>query len=150
MVPKFSDQNFRNLAFAIQSSYRDNSYHNHIHAADVVQNLYFMLKKQDVIDMCKLSPIEIFCTIISGAAHDMDHPGTNNMFEIKCRSKLALLYNDVSVLENHHAASFFFLMENGKHDCNVFLNMPEDERSLSRKMILENILCTDMSKHGQI
>ncbi len=48
---------------------------------------------------------------ISAAAHDVDHPGTNNLFESKTRSKLATLYNDQSILENHHAATFFFLLE---------------------------------------
>jgi 3',5'-cyclic-nucleotide phosphodiesterase len=38
--------------------------------------------------------MEIFMTLLSGAAHDMDHPGTNNVFEIKCKSKLSILYND--------------------------------------------------------
>jgi len=131
-------------------SYRKNPYHNQVHAADVVQNLFFILNRQDVIDLCKLSNIEIFTTYISGAAHDMDHPGTNNLFEIKCKSKLAILYNDISVLENHHAASFFFMLDNIKHDCNIFQDMPDVERSSCRKQILENILCTDMSKHGQI
>jgi hypothetical protein len=59
-----------------------------------------------------LTYFDIFNTLLSGAAHDMDHPGNNNWLEIKSRSKLATLYNDVSVLENHHAASFFFLVEN--------------------------------------
>lgn len=87
---------------------------------------------------------------MSGAAHDMDHPGTNNLFETKTRSKLAILYNDQSVLENHHAASFFFLLDNEKHDCNIFKHMPDEERTSCRKQILENILCTDMTKHGEI
>lgn len=99
-------------------------------------------------EKCKLSPLEMMCTLISGAAHDMDHPGTNNLFEIKTKSKLAILYNDVSVLENHHSASFFFMIENEKHDCNIFRNLPPAEVAECRKMILENILCTDMSKHG--
>jgi len=129
-------------------SYRKNYYHNQVHAADVLQNLFFILNKQDVIQMCQLSQIEVFCALMSAAAHDMDHPGTNNLFEIKCRSKLALLYNDISVLENHHAASFFFLLENIKHDCDIFADMPDAEKSTCRKQILENILCTDMSKHG--
>lgn len=89
--------------------------------------------KQDVAQICNLSPMEIFCTVLSGAAHDMDHPGTNNLFEIKTRSKLAILYNDVSVLENHHAASFFFLIENEKHDCNVFKHLPVEDRNNCRK-----------------
>jgi len=54
------------------------------------------------------------------------------------------------VLENHHAASFFFMLDNIKHDCNIFQDMPDVERSSCRKQILENILCTDMSKHSQI
>jgi hypothetical protein len=48
---------------------------------------------------------------LSSAAHDVDHPGHNNMFEIKTKSKLATLYNDQAVLENHHAATFFFLLD---------------------------------------
>lgn len=91
---------------------------------------------------------DVFFTLISGAAHDMDHPGTNNLYEIKCKSKLALLYNDQSVLENHHAASFFFLLENDKYNCLV--NFSEKDRVDGRKIILENILGTDMTKHGVI
>ena len=80
----------------------------------------------------------------------MDHPGTNNVFEIKCKSKLSILYNDMAVLEQHHAASFFFLLDNVKHDCNVFAELSETDRIDGRKMILENILGTDMSKHGVV
>jgi len=148
IIPKFTETNFKNLAYSLQASYRKNHYHNSCHAADVVQNLYFMMHKQDVITECALTPLDIFCTLISGAAHDMDHPGTNNLFEIKNRSKLAILYNDVSVLENHHAASFFFLIENAKHDCYIFKHMSETDKANCRKQILDNILCTDMSKHG--
>jgi len=43
---------------------------------------------------------------ISSAAHDVDHPGNNNIYEIKTKSKLATLYNDQAVLENHHCATF--------------------------------------------
>lgn len=71
-------------------------------------------------EMCNMTDLDIFLTIISGAAHDMDHPGTNNVFEMKNRSKLSLLYNDQSVLENHHAASFFFLVDNGVNNCDIF------------------------------
>lgn len=150
VIQKSTENNYKNLAINLQQAYRKNHYHNAIHAADVVQNLFFMLRKQDVESMCQLSPLEVLCTLISGAAHDMDHPGTNNLFEIKNRSKLAILYNDVSVLENHHAASFFFLLENEKLDCNIFKSLSDEDNISCRKQILENILCTDMSKHGQI
>jgi hypothetical protein len=93
---------------------------------------------------------DIFFSLLSGAAHDMDHPGTNNAFEVKCKSKLALLYNDQSVLEHHHAASFFFLLDNVNYDCNIMVDFSDKERSDGRKMILENILGTDMTKHAAI
>jgi hypothetical protein len=129
-------------------SYRNNFYHTQVHAADVVQNLVYIIERCDVKDLIKMTPNDIFFTLISGAAHDMDHPGTNNMYEIKCESKLAILYNDQSVLENHHAASFFFLLDNEKYDC--MSELSDKERLDGRKIILENILGTDMTKHGVI
>jgi high affinity cGMP-specific 3',5'-cyclic phosphodiesterase 9 len=82
---------------------------------------------------------------ISCAAHDVDHPGHNNVFEQKTRSKLATLYNDQSILENHHAATFFFMIED--ESCNIFENIKADDFNKMRKYIVENILYTDMTKH---
>jgi hypothetical protein len=62
-------------------------------------------------EKCNISSFDLASLFISSAAHDVDHPGNNNVFEIKTKSKLATLYNDVSVLESHHAATFFFLVE---------------------------------------
>jgi hypothetical protein len=100
--------------------------------------------------MCAMTDLDILLVFISGAAHDMDHPGSNNVFETKTRSKLSLLYNDAAVLENHHTASFFFLLENIQHECNIFQNFSDSDKDLSRKSIIENIMCTDMSKHPSI
>ena len=44
--------------------------------------------------------------------HDIDHPGTNNAFQQFTQSDLALLYNDQSVLENHHSAMAFKILRN--------------------------------------
>ena len=112
--------------------------------------MYHILFKCDLQEICKLSDLEVLWVLLSGAAHDMDHPGNNNLYEQKSRSKLALLYNDQSILENHHAASFFFLMDNSQHDCDIFAELTLTERLDARKMIVENILCTDMAKHAQI
>lgn len=84
----------KNLAFRLQQSYRNNPYHSQVHAADVTQNLAQLIEVQGLKETCDLSRFDIFVTLISGAAHDMDHPGTNNVFETKNISKLAILYND--------------------------------------------------------
>ena len=36
--------------------------------------------------------------------HDLEHPGTNNAFQVAIKSEVALRYNNLSVLENHHYA----------------------------------------------
>jgi hypothetical protein len=149
-IPELDIHKFKNLALRLQQSYRKNFYHSQVHAADVVQNLVYFFEICDVRSLCEMTEKDIFFTLISGAAHDMDHPGTNNAFEVKNRSKMAILYNDIAVLENHHAASFFFLQDNENYDCNIMQALNEKDRVAGRKMILENILGTDMTKHGAI
>ena len=49
--------------------------------------------------------------MVSALCHDVDHSGRNNHFEVSSYSKLALRYNDESVLENHHAATTFKILK---------------------------------------
>lgn len=42
------------------------------------------------------------------------------------------------------------MIENTKQDSNIMQNFPHSEQVQMRKDILENILCTDMTKHGAI
>jgi len=116
----------------------------------VTQSLFNVIYDMDLKEICKLSELDVLFTILSGAAHDMDHPGTNSIFEIKCRSKMALLYNDTSVLENHHAASFFFMIDNQSQGCDIFTSLSNKEKDEARKVIIDNILGTDMTRHGAI
>eukprot|EP00347_Sterkiella_histriomuscorum_P012408 403368693 len=148
---KFDPIKFQTLSLKLQATYRsENHYHTAIHAADVVQNVYFYCIHQggNSQEMCKLNAFEMASLFISSAAHDVDHPGNNNVFETKTRSKLALLYNDQAVLENHHAATFFFLID-GDEQCNVFDVLSSDDYNKMRKHIVDNILYTDMTKHFQ-
>ena len=52
----------------------------------------------------------MFSYIIAGASHDVEHPGFNNIFLIESKDKIAINYNDSSVLENHHAATVFNIL----------------------------------------
>lgn len=54
--------------------------------------------------MGKLSPSEKFALFLAAAIHDYDHPGLSNSFLVTTRSPLALMYNDLSPLENHHVS----------------------------------------------
>lgn len=47
--------------------------------------------------------------LIAAATHDIDHPGRSSAFLCNSDDRLALLYNDICVLESHHAATTFRL-----------------------------------------
>jgi len=53
---------------------------------------------------------DIFSYIVAAACHDIEHPGLNNVFLVAKKDKLANRYNDISVLENHHAATAFDIL----------------------------------------
>ena len=61
-------------------------------------------------------PIDMLGTLIAALCHDIDHPGVNNNFLIVTGAPFAILYNDKSVLENHHAALTFQLLQNREND----------------------------------
>jgi cAMP-specific phosphodiesterase 4 len=84
-------------------------------------------------------------TIFASAIHDVDHPGLTNQFLVNSASELALMYNDESVLENHHLAVAFKLLQ--EPGCDVFTNISTKSRQLLRRMVIEIVLSTDMSKH---
>uniref|UniRef100_A0A096M793 Phosphodiesterase n=1 Tax=Poecilia formosa TaxID=48698 RepID=A0A096M793_POEFO len=49
--------------------------------------------------------LELMALYVAAAMHDYDHPGRTNAFLVATSAPQALLYNDRSVLENHHAAA---------------------------------------------
>ncbi|KAF6772932.1 hypothetical protein AHF37_07492, partial [Paragonimus kellicotti] len=59
--------------------------------------------------------------------------------------QLAILYNDSSVLENHHLAIAFQLLT--RPGCDLFENIPKKQRLSLRRMAIDMVLATDMSKH---
>lgn len=107
----------------------------------------------------KLAPIDKLVLLVSCIGHDIDHPGNNNAYEINARTDLAVLYSDVSPLENHHCgkkvvsnnnlpAMLFVILQNSA--TNIFSQIPPDVYRPIRKGIIQCILATDMAKHGEI
>jgi hypothetical protein len=83
--------------------------------------------------------------ILAAAVHDYEHPGYNNMYLINTKDTLALRYNDISVLENHHIASSSALMKLEKY--NILNKLAPDDAAGIRKRMVHMVLATDMSKH---
>ncbi|NWX47884.1 PDE4D phosphodiesterase, partial [Steatornis caripensis] len=121
----------------------DVAYHNNIHAADVAQSTHVLLSTPALEAV--FTDLEIMAAIFASAIHDVDHPGVSNQFLINTNSELALMYNDASVLENHHLAVGFKLLQ--EENCDIFQNLSKKQRQSLRKMVIDMVLATDMSKH---
>ncbi|MEQ2168090.1 cAMP-specific 3',5'-cyclic phosphodiesterase 4D [Goodea atripinnis] len=70
---------------------------------------------------------------------------SNKTSRMKWKSQLALMYNDESVLENHHLAVGFKLLH--QENCDIFQNLTKRQRQSLRKLVIDMVLATDMSKH---
>jgi len=131
-----------NFLKQVESSYHAVPYHNRNHVADVVQASVYLLH-------CgireELSALDVLALIVAATAHDMGHPGQNNGYLIATGSPLAILYNDKSVLENHHCAQLFALLQ--QPSCDIFASLDSSQRCHVRKMIISMILGTDMAGH---
>ncbi|XP_069351654.1 3',5'-cyclic-AMP phosphodiesterase 4A isoform X2 [Eulemur rufifrons] len=121
----------------------DVAYHNSLHAADVLQSTHVLLATP-ALDAV-FTDLEILAALFAAAIHDVDHPGVSNQFLINTNSELALMYNDESVLENHHLAVGFKLLQ--EDNCDIFQNLTKRQRQSLRKMVIDMVLATDMSKH---
>ncbi|XP_047446486.1 cAMP-specific 3',5'-cyclic phosphodiesterase 4B-like isoform X2 [Mugil cephalus] len=121
----------------------DVAYHNSLHAADVAQSTHILLSTP-ALDAV-FTDLEILAAIFAAAIHDVDHPGVSNQFLINTNSELALMYNDESVLENHHLAVGFKLLQ--EDNCDIFQNLTKKQRQTLRRMVIDMVLATDMSKH---
>ena len=90
-----------------------------------------------------MSDLEIFCLLMSAIIHDYNHTGTTNNFHIQSTSDLAIVYNDKSVLENHHVAAFFRTMVD--NECNILSNFSKFEFQVLRNLMIEMVLGTGKS-----
>ncbi|XP_074853817.1 cGMP-inhibited 3',5'-cyclic phosphodiesterase 3B [Carettochelys insculpta] len=90
--------------------------------------------------------LELMALYVAAAMHDYDHPGRTNAFLVATNAPQAVLYNDRSVLENHHAASAWNLFLS-QPEYNFLPNLDHVEFKRFRFLVIEAILATDLKKH---
>ncbi|XP_056636581.1 high affinity cAMP-specific and IBMX-insensitive 3',5'-cyclic phosphodiesterase 8 isoform X2 [Diorhabda sublineata] len=134
-----------NWLTVIEANYHmENSYHNSTHAADVMQATAGFLEKERMKSI--MEQLDEATTLIAAAAHDVDHPGKSSAFLSNSDNILAILYNDVTVLESHHAALTFKLTL-GDDRINIFKNLDRETYKIARSNVIDMILATEMTKH---
>mmetsp|Transcript_33690 Transcript_33690/g.81670 ORF Transcript_33690/g.81670 Transcript_33690/m.81670 type:complete len:474 (-) Transcript_33690:139-1560(-) len=144
LLNQFGISSTKFLAYVrrIEQGYKDNPFHNHIHAADVLQTLHSMLQSENGF-RSKLTGLEHLSILLAAISHDVGHDGTNNEFQVQQQSPIAVQYQNVSVLENYHAEVGLRELEAS----GMIKHMPLEQQEEIRSRISQAILHTDMSKH---
>ena len=63
-------------------------------------------------------------------------------------TRLARIYNDQSVMENHHCAMSFAVLS--RPDAALLAHLSAEAQRSARRAIIAAILCTDMANHFKI
>jgi hypothetical protein len=143
-IPTMSLKEFTTEIFNGYSA--NNPYHNAVHAVDVTHRLNYFILTGNL--MKSISDLDIMAAIIAGIIHDFQHPGVNNDFLVKIQHKKAIRYNDYAVLERHHlAAAFAILLD---QNCDITMNLHEDQFWVFRTTIIKMVLSTDIKKHEEV
>ena len=95
-----------------------------------------------------MSKIDVLALMIGSLCHDLQHPGTNNTYQINSKSELAIRYNDISVLESFHCSMAFQLLENP--NCLILKSLTSAQYKEFRKTMISAILKTDMALHFEL
>ena len=128
---------------------KSNSYHTDLHAADITHTCLIYLKVGKINKICNLSKISKCALFLSCICHDYKHPGVNNNYLKETRNKLAIKYNDISILENMHIAQTFKIINNPNNEYNIFINLDINTYKQFRKEMISCVLSTDMTFHNE-
>ncbi|KAM9852127.1 dual 3',5'-cyclic-AMP and -GMP phosphodiesterase 11A [Aulostomus maculatus] len=127
----------------VRKNYRTVAYHNWRHAFNVSQCMFVMITTAGFQDV--LSEAEILALMVGCLCHDLDHRGTNNAFQAKTGSALALLYGTSATLEHHHFNHAVMILQSEGH--NIFANLCSKEYSNMMQLLKQAILSTDLTLH---
>jgi high affinity cGMP-specific 3',5'-cyclic phosphodiesterase 9 len=104
----------------------------------------------------EMTMLEKLILMTACLGHDLDHPGYNNAYQVNgndvclipvAKTDLAIIYNDVAPLENHHSAMLFAILN--LDSCNLLKTLDQPSIAAVRKGMIRCILATDMAKHGE-
>lgn len=121
-------------------------YHNRTHAAihGHITTVLLSWLKHDAHS----SGLESLAILTASLCHDLAHPGFSNAFIVNAGKRLAMIYNDIAVLENLHACKTFEILQLPDHN---FLNKyTREEYRFFRRIVIELILATDMKVHTEL
>jgi hypothetical protein len=125
-----------------------NPYHNSIHACEVMEAAsMFLLWSASLMrsNQPVLNAQDKLCLFFATCMMDYEHPGLTNQFLVAVHHPMAVLYNDLFVLEQHHVSAAFMAMFNLEQD--PLQAISEDQFQQIRRCIIKLVMSTDLTSH---
>ncbi|XP_036384979.1 rod cGMP-specific 3',5'-cyclic phosphodiesterase subunit beta [Megalops cyprinoides] len=126
--------------YSVSKGYRRITYHNWRHGFNVGQTMFTLLTTGQLKRY--YTDLEVMAMITAGFLHDIDHRGTNNLYQVKSANPLAKLHGS-SILERHHLEFGKFLLS--QESLNIFQNLNRRQMEHVIHLIDIAIIATDLA-----
>eukprot|EP00069_Balaena_mysticetus_P019437 bmy_12236T0 len=126
--------------FSVSKGYRRITYHNWRHGFNVAQTMFTLLMTGKLKSY--YTDLEAFAMVTAGLCHDIDHRGTNNLYQMKSQDPLAKLHGS-SILERHHLEFGKFLLS--EETLNIYQNLNRRQHEHVIHLMDIAIIATDLA-----
>ncbi|XP_069601809.1 rod cGMP-specific 3',5'-cyclic phosphodiesterase subunit beta [Ranitomeya imitator] len=126
--------------YAMKKGYRKVTYHNWRHGFNVAQTMFTLLMTGKLKRY--YTDLEAMAMVTAGFCHDIDHRGTNNLYQMKSQHPLAKLHGS-SILERHHLEFGKVLLAD--ESMNIYQNLNRRQHELVIHLMDIAIIATDLA-----
>ncbi|XP_008059248.1 rod cGMP-specific 3',5'-cyclic phosphodiesterase subunit alpha isoform X2 [Carlito syrichta] len=126
--------------YSLSKGYRKITYHNWRHGFNVGQTMFSLLMTGKLKRY--FTDLEALAMVTAAFCHDIDHRGTNNLYQMKSQNPLAKLHGS-SILERHHLEFGKTLLRD--ENLNIFQNLNRRQHEHAIHMMDIAIIATDLA-----
>ncbi|KAM3925751.1 rod cGMP-specific 3',5'-cyclic phosphodiesterase subunit alpha isoform 1-T1 [Leptodactylus fuscus] len=126
--------------FSVSKGYRKITYHNWRHGFNVGQTMFTLLMTGKLKRY--YTDLEAMAMVTAAFCHDIDHRGTNNLYQMKSGHPLAKLHGS-SILERHHLEFSKTLLKD--ETINIYQNLNRRQYDHAIHMMDIAIIATDLA-----
>ncbi|XP_012689717.2 rod cGMP-specific 3',5'-cyclic phosphodiesterase subunit alpha [Clupea harengus] len=126
--------------YSLSKGYRAITYHNWRHGFNVGQTMFTLLMTGQLKRY--YTDLEAMAMVTAGFCHDIDHRGTNNLYQLKSANPLAKLHGS-SILERHHLETGKTLLRD--ENLNIYQNLSQEQHSFVIHLMDIAIIATDLA-----
>lgn len=139
------EEHLRAFIWEVGRHYHNNPYHNFHHAVDTTNVMGWLLTRPAFKN--NLPGLYAFVLLVAALVHDVDHPGTDNHWEIKNNSALARKYHNRAVLESQSRDLALWILDSERPE--MLAKLSRSDRELFKHLLDVTIIATDFSRHPE-